>query len=55
MDKDIAAINKEAQEIIEVDEKETEAPLQDDNGMQMKQCCVNKWSINNLLRLCNKL
>ena len=33
MDKDIAAINKEAQEIIEVDEKETEAPLQDDNGM----------------------
>ena len=33
MDKDIAAIDKDAQEIVEVDEKETEAPLQDDNGM----------------------
>ena len=33
MDKDIAAIDKDAQEIAEVDEKETEAPLQDDNGM----------------------
>ena len=34
MDKDIAVINnKDAQEIVEVDEEETEAPLQDDNGM----------------------
>ena len=34
MDKDIAVINnKEAQEIVEVDEEETEALLQDNNGM----------------------